>query len=184
MQTITRHGGGSHYVRPDRIYRTGVIQSAMGYDPGQDVQDVAASFVAYPMDLQAPANGDGGMSGLRGFGFGASNLSLLQRMKLRYDAWKARRALKLQAQQVAGFHFTQGMSGLRGLGHYGMYGLGDGDARQTGVAYPQVGMSLAPPEVNRRDMAQILMSGNMAPGLAVAQAGKSWNRWVNMRWNG
>jgi hypothetical protein len=176
MQTITRHGGGSHWVRPDRVYRTGVIQSAMGYDPGADVQDVAASFVAYPMDLQAP---DSGLSGLRGLGaFGVSSMPLLQRLRLRYEAWKARR----RARQMMGWHYGEGL----GHGNYGMYGLGDsdGDAREMGVAYPQVGMSLSPPEVSKRDMAQILMSGHVAKGLAVAQAGKSWNRWVNMRWNG
>jgi hypothetical protein len=164
MQTITRHGGGSHYVRPDRVYRTGVLTSTMGYDPGQDVQNVAASFTAYPMDLQVPSasmqSRSGAMSGLRGLGraLGANNVGLLQRMKLRYDAWRARRQMQ------------------------GLYGLGNTGARQTGVAYPQVGMSIQPPIFDRSDMANILMQSSPDPGIAAAQAGYSWDYWINQRW--
>lgn len=160
MQTTTRHGGGSHFVRPDRVYRTGVIASTMGYDPSYDVQQVAASFTQYPMDLAMPSGG--AMAGLRGFGrvLGANNIGLLQRMKLRYHAWKARR-------QMQGY--------LRGLG---------GDARMTGVAYPQVGFSIMPPPYGRQDFANILIAGGIDPGAAAAKAGYSWDRFVNMRWDG
>lgn len=145
----------------------------MGYDPGQDVQNVAAAFTAYPMDLQTPAPPGGGMSGLAGFGaaLGANNMGLMRRMKLRYDAWKARRAM-----QMHGFRFNEGMYGLRGFG--------DGDARMTGVAYPQVGLSIEPANVGRQDMANILMQSMIDPGMAAAQAGYSWNHWITKRWNG
>lgn len=165
MQTITRHGGGSHYVRPDRVYRTGVLTSTMGYDPNSDVQDVAASFTAYPMDLPTPASMSFG--GLGGFG---AKMGLLQRTKLRFDAWRARK----QAQRM----------GMRGYNYRdGMYGLG-GDARQTGVAYPQIGRSIAPEQVGKHDMAMVLMNGGIPDGLAIAQAGYSWDYWINQRWNG
>lgn len=91
MQTVTRHGGGSHFVRPDRVYRTGVLTSTMGYDPGADVQDVAASFTRYPMDLSLLPTGLSGLSG-----------GLFAKMKLKLAAWRARKAM-------------QQMQGLRGL---------------------------------------------------------------------
>ncbi len=185
MQTITRHGGGSHFVRPDRVYRTGVLTSTMGYDPGADVQDVMASFTAYPMDLQAP--------GLSGLGFGATNLPWLTRMRLRYEAWKARRAARLRAQgrgtamrpepslppgQMAGFGYAF-QEGFRGLGL-----ARDMDARDRGVAYPQIGMQIAPAQVGKHEMAMELIHGGVQHGFARAQAGKSWNYWWNQRWNG
>jgi hypothetical protein len=147
----------------------------MGYDPGADVQNVAAAFTAYPMDMQAPAPTGNGMSGLAGLGrvLGANNMGLMQRMKLRYDAWKARRA----RAGMQGWHFYEGMHGLRGLGS-------DGDARITGVAYPQVGLSIEPANVGRQDMANILMQSMIDPGMAAAQAGYSWNHWITKRWNG
>jgi hypothetical protein len=159
MQTITRHGGGSHYVRPDRVYRTGVLTSTMGYDPNQDAQNVAASFTQYPIDLQVPSGG--ALSGLRGLGraLGANNLGLFQRLKLRWAAWKA----------------SRGMSGLYGLG---------GDARNTGVAYPQIGMSLSPLPFTMSDVANTLMASGMPQGQAAAQVGYSADRWANQRWDG
>ena len=161
----------------------------MGYDPGADVQDVMASFTAYPMDLQAP--------GLSGLGFGATNLPLLTRMKLRYEAWKARRAARIMARgrgmiptppgQMAGLGWTyrEGMSDGYSF-HEGMHGLGfvRGDARMTGVAYPQIGMEISPAEVGKHDMAMELMRSDMPRGFARAQSGKSWNYWWNQRWNG
>ena len=48
---ITRHGAGSHYVRPDRVYRTGVLQSMYGYSPQQDVMAVAQAFTTGPYNF-------------------------------------------------------------------------------------------------------------------------------------
>jgi hypothetical protein len=83
MQLVERHGGGSHYVRPDRVYRTGVLTSTMGYDPGADVQSVAASFTQYPMDLST--------SGLQGLG---ANVGLIDKLRIKFATWKARRAAR------------------------------------------------------------------------------------------
>jgi hypothetical protein len=179
MQTITRHGGGSHYVRPDRVYRTGVITSTMGYDPNSDVQDVAAAMTAYPMDLPTPASMSFG--GLGGFGAFGASMGFLQRAKLRFEAWKARK----RAQQ---YMTAASRLGMRGWNYRdGMSGLGngqDGDARNTGVAYPQIGRSIAPEQVGKHDMALVLMNGGIQDGLAIAQAGFSWDYWINQRWNG
>lgn len=59
MATILRHGGEAHVVRPDRVYRTGVLTSIVGYQPQADVQAVAASFTLGPPSGTT-------LSGLRG----------------------------------------------------------------------------------------------------------------------
>jgi hypothetical protein len=82
MQTITRHGGGAHFVRPDRVYRTSVLAPTIGYDPTADAQGVAASFTQYPADLPLP-----GLGGLRGLG-------LMAKLRMKLAAWKQRRALQ------------------------------------------------------------------------------------------
>jgi hypothetical protein len=163
MQTITRHGGGSHYVRPDRVYRTGVLTSTMNYDPNQDVEDVAAAFTQYPIDMSVPPSV--GMSGL-GAAFGANNMGLLQKWWLRFKAWRARKGMA-----GAGYNFHEGFGGL-------------GDAHMIGVAYPQIGLQIEPVQVNKAAMASLLMSGGMEQGYARAHAGQSWNQFWNMRWNG
>jgi hypothetical protein len=56
-----RHGSGSHYMRPDRVYRTSVLQSMVGYRPGYDVQQVAHEFTVGPQTGMT-------LSGLRGLG--------------------------------------------------------------------------------------------------------------------
>lgn len=50
-----KHGIEQHLVRPDRVYATGVLTPIVGYQPGEDAQQVAARFVA----------GGQGLAGLR-----------------------------------------------------------------------------------------------------------------------
>lgn len=60
MTTVIRHGAGSHYMRPDGVMRTSVIQPMYGYQPQADVQNVAALFTRpYGMTI----NDDGSLSG-------------------------------------------------------------------------------------------------------------------------
>lgn len=54
-----RHGGSLHYVRPDRIVRTGVLQPIVGYQPQNDVMMVTSEFTSGPS------------SGMQLAGFGA-----------------------------------------------------------------------------------------------------------------
>lgn len=49
---IARHGGSSHYVRPDAVYKTSVLQSIVGYQPQQDVMGVAQDFTQGPYAFQ------------------------------------------------------------------------------------------------------------------------------------
>lgn len=80
MTTILRHGGEAHVVRPDRVYRTGVLTSIVGYQPQADVQAVAAAFTLGPP------------SGMQLSGLGASGGRLSQwwaSLKARIAAKKA-----------------------------------------------------------------------------------------------
>jgi hypothetical protein len=57
-----RHGGGSHFMRPDRVARTGVLQPMTGYVPGYDTQMVATEFIIGPRGMTLS-----GLRGLRGW---------------------------------------------------------------------------------------------------------------------
>jgi len=94
MALVIRHGGESHNVRPDRVYRTGVLQSISGYQPSVDVQSVAMAFT------QGPA-------GLAGFGAGAN---WFERLKLRFmTARAARQANKRMFQGPSDAHPNNGV---------------------------------------------------------------------------
>lgn len=53
-----RHGEAAHYVRPDRVYRTGVVVATSGFQPNQDVQAVAQAFTDRPLSLPLSGPGD------------------------------------------------------------------------------------------------------------------------------
>lgn len=113
---IARHGDASHYVRPDRVIRTGVLESIVGYQPQQDVMDVAQAFTQGPMLFQqgSPTAGVAGprvqLMGPIQF-LGVSNLGVLQKLWLRFQTWRANK-------KAAAFQ-TAGMGGLFGLTPYG-----------------------------------------------------------------
>jgi hypothetical protein len=73
MTTIAR----SHVMRPDRVYRTGVLSPMVGYTPQADVQSVARMFTQGP-----PL----GMT-LQGLGGGPA---WWERLKARIAAWRMR----------------------------------------------------------------------------------------------
>lgn len=77
MTTFMRHGGEAHVMRPDRVYRTGVLSPMVGYQPQMDVQSVAMSFTQGP-----PLGTD-----LRGFG---SDGSVMGNLRVRWELFKAR----------------------------------------------------------------------------------------------
>lgn len=98
---ITRHGGESHYVRPDGVYRTSVLQSIYGYQPGADVQSVAQIFTqGPPMATMITDDGgttvaDGGTAPMAGL-FGVGPIRGLG-LKIK-AAWNARKARKFMFQ--------------------------------------------------------------------------------------
>lgn len=156
MQTITRHGGGSHYVRPDRVYRTGVLTSVMGYQPGPDAQAVAASFTQYPMDLRTPSAD--GLSGPRFSSFMAS-------MKSRWQIFKAK---------------TKAKMGMNGLGQLRDF---TPDAQLPGMTYMQVGRQISPQAFGPSEMTSFLQQNGMTPSVADSMNNIVQNR-INANWWG
>ena len=67
----------THFLRPDRVYRTGVISPVAGFNPAVDVMGVAARFT----------NPYAGLGDVQLMG----NLSLLDKIKLKIAAWRARK---------------------------------------------------------------------------------------------
>ena len=166
MQTATRHGDGAHYVRPDRVYRTGVLASVMGYQPDQDVQDVAASFTAYPMDLRL---------GLSGLGAGQGFLqSLGARIKAFFQG--APRALPVMALPPAPAQQTMASVAT------GLF-TPDPTAAAGGMAYAQIGEQVVPFAFGQNALVANLVSGGLPERLAASQGAVSWHRWNSLRWN-
>jgi hypothetical protein len=98
-----RHGESIHFVRPDRIVRTGVLSPIVGYQPQNDVMMVTQEFVSGPSS---------GMQ-LSGYGFGASHsggvFGAFRRFGLRVKAMvAARKAQKMMltnaSQQASPAH--------------------------------------------------------------------------------
>lgn len=83
---MARHGAFQHYIRPDAVYRTGVIQPAAFYNPVEDAQAVAAEFVAAP--------------GLAGLHATAHRGHLGGPIASRWAAFKARVKTRLIANQI------------------------------------------------------------------------------------
>ena len=91
MTQVIRHGGEAHVVRPDRVYRTGVLTPMVGFAPGADVQANAQAFT------QGPPLGTM-LQGLGAFG-------PFQRLGLRIKSWWAQR-------KGAGAFMNTGVSGF------------------------------------------------------------------------
>ena len=162
MQVIERHGGASHYVRPDRVYRTGVLAPTANFAPGQDVEAVAAAFTERSMNL----------SGMLG---DASPLNFAQKMKLRWDAFilkmRVKKAIKAGASVPAAGTDTQ---------------LHERQAHQShdGIAYMQMGARVAPSMAGQVQMLAHMTGGTLPSSVAQAQIATTMERWNNLRWNG
>ena len=119
--SVPQHGQASHYMRPDRVYRTSVLSPMVGYDPGQAVEAVANEFTTGPasgMQLSGPAYYPGhgirwrpqGFSGLgrhyyrRGYGmngFGATTGGAWGKFKAWWQSMFPSAAAQAQAQVMA-----------------------------------------------------------------------------------
>lgn len=96
MASLIRHGGNAHWMRPDRVYRTGVLAPMVGYQPQADVNAVAQEF------SQGPARG------MQLSGLGAPGP--LRRLGLRIKAAIAQRQARrfMQISGLAGFGMPGG----------------------------------------------------------------------------
>lgn len=97
------NGIREHFVRPDRVYATGVLSPIVGYQPTEDAQQVAMRFVSGGQGLgYAGPRGEiklmGGMRGLGGARFdGFINWirNLIARIRVRVDLARLRNAMKV-----------------------------------------------------------------------------------------
>jgi hypothetical protein len=184
---MVRHGGESHVVRPDRVYRTGVLTPIIGFQPQADVMANAAAFTLGPYAFQQGDAGTmvgSGMSGLGAAGprvtllgpsvqllgkppitflgaFGdISNLGLIQRLWLRAKAWGARRkAMKVLTA-----------AGVNGLGGLTPYGPNAWAAQQ-----------LMPGVSERLAMLVAMQQKDQPPIIGANNSAVIMNRWNNMR---
>lgn len=109
MLTISQHGAESHFVRPDGVTRTSVLQAIPGYQPVQNAQGVALRFTQ-------PHYFSTALSGALG------GVPLWQRVRLKVQAAFAR-------SRAAAVMRRAGM--VNGLGQ--AYGYGHGQS--TDVPY-------------------------------------------------
>jgi hypothetical protein len=121
MTTVVRHGGEAHNMRPDRVMRTSVIAPFVGYNPGVDVMNVAASFTMPP-------------AGLAGYGFG-DGLGPFQKLRLRMKSW-------WNQKRAQAFMNTHGVSGFHGYGGLGTPSPGPAPTMISTVA-PQMQSQMA-----------------------------------------
>jgi hypothetical protein len=89
---MTRHGALQHYLRPDGVYITSVLQPFANFNPVPDTQAVAASFVS-PGALAGPV-------ALWGCADGGTGCVPMGSVKSRWQAFKARVQLNLQTQRL------------------------------------------------------------------------------------
>lgn len=90
---MTRHGALQHYLRPDGVYITSVLQPFANFNPVPDTNAVAASFVS-PGALAGPV----ALWGCNGGGVGCA--PALGSVKSRWQAFKAKVQLNLQTQRL------------------------------------------------------------------------------------
>jgi len=189
MQVVEKHGGSGHLLRPDRVYRTGVISPWFNFAPGQDVQAISAEFTKRSMNLSGLA-----LSGVFG---AAANVGLIERLRLRFEAWRANMAAKLSAKKAdkavkvvaekaqAAAHAqasAQGQAHGQPFASHGSAFMPNPSGR--GMAYAQVGMQVAPFMMGQVQLLAKLTSGSMPHAVADAQVATTLERWHNMRWNG
>lgn len=163
MQVVEKHGGGMHFVRPDRVYRTGVLSPWFTFSPGQDVQAVASEFTQRSMNLGAPRSG------------------LLDRMRSGLSSLRARVMGKAAPMpSVATAPQSQAQDGpFADRGQAFMP-----HPAQRGMAYAQVGMQVAPHMIGQVQLMAKLTAGSLPRQVADAQVATSMERWHNLRWNG
>lgn len=200
---IARHGGSSHYVRPDQVYRTGVLQPIVGYQPQQDVMAVAQQFTQGPYSFQAGnagtmvASGVSGVAGPRVTLLGGppiqflgprvtllgglgdiSNLGWLQKLYLKFKAWSASR----KAQQViAASSLPSSSSGMKGL-----FGLGISTTRALNGFTPYGPQAWAADQVmpgvqDRINMLLVMQQKNQPAMIGVNNSNAIAQRWNILR---
>lgn len=164
MTMIMRHGDARHYVRPDRVYRTGVVAPMTGYYPQADVMAVAQAFTSGPywfhqgaMNVQQAAAAAPTAPGVSGH-FGTAP-GPLKRLALKF---KAARAAKQAQKMIA---VARGMNGITPYGPAIMLG-------------PMV----VPAASARMQMLVQGANANLPDQIGTATGAAIMNAWDSLRW--
>ncbi len=187
---IARHGGSSHLVRPDQVYRTSVLQPIVGYQPQQDVMAVAQEFTQGPYAFQAGNAGTMVASGISGLGaagprvqllgppiqflgaspvslFGLgdiSNLGWLQKLWLKFKSWRA------TTKATAVLNASSLPTGINGLGSLVPFG-----PRQW------AGQQVMPMPSDRMQMLVMMAQKNQPQVMAANNTAAVLERWNYLR---
>jgi hypothetical protein len=134
------------------------------------------------MDLQAPA---GGLEGLGRFLGATSNIGLINKLRLRFAEWKARK----QAQRFVAVDpsITPRSAPLMPVAMMEAHDFGIGPAHNArftpGGAYGQVGEQYSPQFLAKEEMIAYLTGSGSPADFAEAQAATSRRNWTSPWWN-
>lgn len=169
-----RHGADMHYMRPDAVMRTSVVQPSGGYYPTADVLAVANEFTVGNYAFSQGNVADDGMptSGMSGLGYtyfrglGQGGGPSFNPFKKLWLMFKAKRAAA-KAQMFVAAATARGMRGL-------------------GAAYPYgpamaMGPMINPDAAARFSMLTAMAERNMPMSIADSYGPASLNRWNTVR---
>jgi hypothetical protein len=166
MTTVMRHGADSHYLRPDAVYRTSVIQPLIGYSPQQDVMNVAAEFTQGPYAFQQGTGlglaRRGSPIRLMGPGYHGPIADWWTRVKAKWAMLKA----QYQAQKA-----------MRAAAKAGMHGLGFTPFGPAAWAGPQV---VGDPSA-RMGMLVAMAQKDLPADFQAMNASLIYQRWMALR---
>ena len=212
MQVVEKHGGVSHFMRPDRVYRTGVLSPSATFSPGQDVQAIASEFTERSMNLSGlgsarPMNAyqrqqalccysgdvccdDRSKTRASNYAFAGlfgptAKTSFFERMRLRFESWRAKMfPSKAQASAVHAAQQAARYAAEDAQPYEKRAQAVFANPASRGMAYAQVGSQVAPYMMGQVRMLAQLTAGSMPAHVADAQVATSMERWNNLRWNG
>lgn len=173
LALVTQHGAESHFVRPDGVTRSSILQAIPGFNPVANAQGVALRFTQPHYFAMTVPDAGGGVSGLGGLAF--AGIPLWQRVRLKIQSAIARSRATAVMRRAA-------MNGLGGFGNSdvpyeaitslpnafgpGSYGLAPANEQMAMVAM-RISAGLPPQEI-MPDVAQskYQAAGAIAPNYA------------------
>lgn len=90
MEFMAKHGAELHFIRPDAVHRSSVLQAIPGFQPVSNAHNITARFTAVPQFTTAMELNGYGLRGVYGYGLGVPRPSLLDRLRARWAEVVAR----------------------------------------------------------------------------------------------
>lgn len=200
-----------HYVRPDRVYRTGVLTPTANYAPGQDAQAVAAAFTQRSMNLSGPKLRRG-LRGLRGLFDDPSSADPSQTPSdptAEPNMAAGAASVSADGSDQSAPSITATVSAMTNISLFdkiklriqawwstltqkpgqmtytpGVVGEQIFNTNPYGITYAQMGQQVAPAMIGQVQMLAYLTQTSMPTAVAQASIDTRLERWNNLRWNG